>query len=405
MGSMAAITFKFGVQSQITPEESRLASEKDTLRGLGDASAIDAAVLSQTHAALWNMTYLRSACAQILEGRTISVEFKGRNVWLVLDRPLPQEPAWNPPTQDGLRRFKLLSWTTKMGTPSFSLPAGAPSMGGSCVGASGGQTLVPLTTRRKQMETVAAITGHAVSPARAICQHCYAEGGQYSTGQVQYAQLIRFAWVQQAVRDGTFAQVMSWAVKNADYRLDGKGKVEDEDDNGDKIFVPARGERDGKKYFRIHDSGDFFSLDYVAAWRAVADDNPDVTFWAPTRIWAVGQKVIDQVNAINAPLRNLILRPSAYQINAAQRISFGPGWAAGTTVFGEKRVPQDFNGDVIEPNPAFDWDCKAYQTDTDKVTCRDAKAPDGQVGCRACWKYGDRGGLGGRGLVVNYTLH
>lgn len=426
---MAAITIKFGVQADVNELESELANETGRgLSGLGDTNT-DAASLAQSHASLLNMVYLRRACAEVLAGRDdgrgprkITVSFEGRNVWLNLDRPLPQEPAWNPPTQDGLRRFKLTSWTSKMGTPSFSLPAGAPALGGSCPGAAGGQSPVPVNPRKAQLRVVSNILGTEVEPAKAICQHCYAEGGQYSTGQVQYAQLMRFAWAQAAVADGTFVAVMDWAVKNANYYLGGKGKMktDDVDDDGKPIYIPVRGERDGEKYFRIHDSGDFFSLQYLAAWVEVAHRNPDVTFWAPSRIWALPEwlRAVNQINT--AP--NLVIRPSAYAINERDLVTrprdtrfapnplkrLGPGWAAGTTVYGDKITPKDLDGSVIEPNIAFDWDCKAYQTDNDKVTCRDAMSPDGQRGCRACWKHGRSGARdeqGSRGIVVNYTLH
>lgn len=393
---MSAITFKFGVQADVTPVESALANDgaRPGLEGLGDV--VDGA-LAASHASLLNMAYLRQACEEVLAGRVITVSFEGRNVWLNLDRPLPQEPAWNPPTQAGLYRFKLTSWTSKMGTPSFSLPAGPDTIGGACPGAVGGMTVVPDNARKKQLRVVESITGAPVEAAKAICQHCYAEGGQYSTGQVQYAQLMRFAWAQAAVADGTFAQVMDWAVKNANYHLGGKGKLktDDLDENGKPIYVPMRGERDGQKYFRIHDSGDFFSARYLAAWVEVALANPDVTFWAPSRIWAL-ENMIERVNQINvAP--NLVIRPSAYAINTPALRNLGPGWAAGTTVFGDALKPFDAAGRVVEPNESFDWDCKAYQTDNDKVTCRDAVAPDGQVGCRACWRHPS--------YVVDYTLH
>jgi hypothetical protein len=261
-------------------------------------------------------------------------------------------------------------------------------------------SVVPASAQKVQLQVVQALTGRPIEIAKAICQHCYAEGGQYSTGQVQYAQLMRFAWTQQAVDDGTFAQVMDWAVKNANFYLDGKGRVktDDLDENGQPIYVPVRGERDGHKYFRVHDSGDFFSLPYLAAWREVAEANPDVIFWAPSRIWAVSESWRNAVDVINGrPRNNLIIRPSNYSINEPGMRDLGPGWAAGTTVYGDRHKPQDMSGDVIEPNPMFDWDCKAYQTDNDKVTCRDAVAPDGERGCRACWKHPE--------MVVDYTLH
>lgn len=37
------------------------------------------------------------------------------------------------------------------------------------------------------------------------------------------------------------------------------------------------------RVFRIHWDGDFFSLDYAAAWRRVIADRPEVTFWCYTR--------------------------------------------------------------------------------------------------------------------------
>lgn len=410
---MAAITIKLGVQSDVNPLEHELAQEPapSGIAGLGDlepsSDPVAQAALAQSHAAIVNMAYLRRACEEVLEGRAIALSFEQGNVWLNLDRPLVEVgPAWNPSTNEHPKhsRFQLLSWTSKMGTPSFSIPAGAPSIGGACPGASGGQTLVPLSTRKKQMEEVEAILGVPVDPARAICQHCYAEGGQYSTGQVQYAQLMRFAWVQQAVADGTFAQVMSWAIKNANFYLDGRGREKAKDENGNDIFVSNRGERDGRRYFRIHDSGDFYAPEYLAAWKAVADDNPDVLFWAPTRIWAV-RALRDAVNVINNPPRNLILRPSAYSINEPCPGDLGPGWAAGSTVYADAQKPDQLSR---REGPPYQWDCQAYQTDNDKVTCRDARFPGGgqTPGCRACWKHGleDEHGRA-PGLVVNYTLH
>ena len=38
------------------------------------------------------------------------------------------------------------------------------------------------------------------------------------------------------------------------------------------------------KLFRIHADGDFFSVDYATAWANVIADNPDIQFWAYTRV-------------------------------------------------------------------------------------------------------------------------
>jgi len=167
-----------------------------------------------------------------------------------------------------------------------------------------------------------------------------------------------------------------------------------------KTKIAVRGERTRERFFRLHDSGDFFSPDYVAAWRAIADNNRDVTIWAPTRAWAV-PGLRRAINEYNAPPANLVIRPSGYHVNdpAFTARELGPGFSAGTTVFKDVRKPQDAAG-FVRGGP-YDWDCQAYTTGSGKVTCRDALAPDGGVGCRACWKWAE----GDDALRVNYTLH
>jgi hypothetical protein len=41
--------------------------------------------------------------------------------------------------------------------------------------------------------------------------------------------------------------------------------------------------RGAEKLFRIHWDGDFFSVDYVSAWRTVITNHPSIQFWAYTR--------------------------------------------------------------------------------------------------------------------------
>lgn len=49
-------------------------------------------------------------------------------------------------------------------------------------------------------------------------------------------------------------------------------------------FVKDCAKRKAPKLFRIHWDGDFFSGTYTAAWARVIRDNPDVQFWAYTRV-------------------------------------------------------------------------------------------------------------------------
>ncbi|QFG10459.1 hypothetical protein KIV65_gp08 [Mycobacterium phage Anthony] len=49
-------------------------------------------------------------------------------------------------------------------------------------------------------------------------------------------------------------------------------------------FVKDCDKRGARKIFRIHWDGDFFSGTYVAAWSRVIKANPEVQFWAYTRV-------------------------------------------------------------------------------------------------------------------------
>jgi len=49
-------------------------------------------------------------------------------------------------------------------------------------------------------------------------------------------------------------------------------------------FVADCDKRGADKLFRIHWDGDFFSPTYATAWQAVIKANPDVQFWAYTRV-------------------------------------------------------------------------------------------------------------------------
>lgn len=374
-----------------TPEERRFLSKPEQ-RPLGDVDPLDftgfaEGVINKSHAELIQLAWLRRVVTESLMGIRYHVQARDRHgnepkkVFIVLDRPIEMPNTfvapWNPPSTPESQQFSVLSWTSKMGAPSFSIPAGAIEAGGACPGAAGGQTIVPVEALRAGASRVTKVIGKPVRLHHAICNFCYATGGQYSTSGVQFAQVMRYIWARQGVKDGTFVKAMLYAIEHADYVLDG-GKVQ-------KITYPA--ERHTGRFFRIHDSGDFFDEDYLAAWKELANAFPDITFWAPSRIWATSWGVA-AVNRINAEPRNLIIRPSAYHINEEPPKDLGPGWARGTTVYHKSLKVQ---------GQGFDWDCQAYAVEDTKKTCRHAMAPDGSVGCRACWSRSD--------LVVNYTLH
>ena len=390
--------------------------------------------LQPSHAELVRVSYTRKAQIAELEGKPYWVHAVGRDVTISLDKTIGSVPAWNPPGAGNLRNFKLLSWTQKMGTPSFSLPAGSAQSGGACPGAVGGQSISDPKAMAGSQANVSKITGMPVILADCICQRCYATGGNYAYGSMQLTQLMRYMWARAAIQDGTFVDTMSWAIENANYLLEGGTvkKTREEQVKGESKATSYEKERYPGRYFRIHDSGDFFSRKYLQAWKDVANNFRDpanrITFWAPTRSWVSpwGIQAVNEINADYAGGRegestsNLIIRPSTYHINERPPAHpMGDGWANWSVVYtspvkaanvrfvaqtdGRATGPTGTAGRTEKGSP-FDWDCQAYSVVDEAHSCRNARGPNatgggttGDVGCRACW-YAPK-------ASINYTEH
>ena len=58
---------------------------------------------------------------------------------------------------------------------------------------------------------------------------------------------------------------------------------------------------------RIHSSGDFFSKEYIAFWKEIISQNPNVHFWAYTRSWVVEELIKDIEELSTLDNMNLIL--------------------------------------------------------------------------------------------------
>ena len=400
-------------------------------------------IVARDHQELLAMVYVRNAVEQALAGRAFTVQnghldshgkwIDTQRVYLSLDYPIGDGASWNPNASPLARHFSLLAWTSKMNAPSFSIPAGAPDLHGACPGAAAGQSLVPADTMVRAQRFVREVTGQTVKLSLSICETCYALGGQYSTGNVQYAQALRYIWARQAIlepavgpggRPSTlFIETMVAAISGANFFLDG-GRISKEDlgdDDEPKGEARLPPEASGRRFFRLHDSGDFFSPEYLRQWKLVCERLPDITFWAPSRVWAAGGDWIDIVNRVNAPQQgsanNLVIRPSAYLIDGPAPANLGPGWAAGSTVVsfeddggppaavvayveGLEGKPMKMLG-TNRPDPRYDWSCRAYSTGSTH-TCRNAVAPPGRggadgKGCRACWDVPQ--------AIVNYHPH
>lgn len=368
------------------------------------------AIVSAEHANLVRMAMTRQAIADELARSGVSFRAQfgtsdGRDkneLYIVLGRnDVPgasigsRGPEWNShlETLGAGGGFKVLSWTTKMDAPSFSLPAGGPEVDGSCPGAVAGQTtsrdnknFVSLANLiRKHVPKYEAEPGSAKWFADAICQSCYAERGNYSYSSKQLASALIYLWVKNAVVTGEFVRMMVPAIDMAKYVKNDRVTVV----NGYEV----------RRYFRIHDSGDMFHPNYLRAWREIADHfvpgnkhgYEPVLFWAPTRIWTLswGQKAIEEIVS-GSP--NLVVRPSSYHINTPAFFQGEiAGAAAGSTVTAKSLI------DSAMAAGAFDWNCPAYDSKNEKHSCTSARGPDGAPKCRACWSMPS--------LRINYKHH
>lgn len=176
----------------------------------------------------------------------------------------------------------LLSAPSKMPCYSFSIPAGS-----SC----------PFKVVTPDPET----------GAQAICAICYAMMRNYLRHNVTNAQAVRFQWTLDSMRDAASRQAWIDTMVSAI-----KGTT--------TMAVP---------YFRIHDSGDFFSPQYVMCWVEVIRALPQIKFWAPTRSYrATSPKWIAAFAELNA-LPNVTVRPSALHFDAPSPML--PMYAAGSS--------------------------------------------------------------------------
>lgn len=408
---MAAITPHLEGAQEMDPLDAQYqdcAAGKGGLTGLGEVYGcpLPGEVIAVNHSQLSNLAYNRSIAVEALADRNVELVKTPKGFRLVLDKPIPYDTLpWSLMANE--RSFKgvsLLSWTSKMQTPSFSLPAGANQMGGACPGAQAGQSTVPQGAREKQEKVVLKVLNSGglgmteevqqVDLAAAVCEHCYATGGNYAYADIMLGSMLRFAWTRYAVSQGFFTEVMIPAIASAEYR---------------DAEQPAHWAETGWRFFRIHDSGDFYDERYFRAWKEIADAFAPqnvgalgvrpVMFWAPTRMWAVPGWVdlVDKVNGGANNLGNFIIRPSAYELNqhAPELRKPNGGWGPASTVVSPEVANRIRNCELPPQDVIFDWDCRAYEV-KDGPNCRGSGSPLGVDGCRACWMSPG---------VVNYQAH
>ena len=186
----------------------------------------------------------------------------------------------------------LLTYTSTMDCYSWSIPAGAPSLGGSC-------------------------PAELVDEPNAICNGCYAKHGRYRFPLVKKAQATRLAFAKSSLFLDHGMRLFE-TLHSAIYNLH-------------------------SPYFRVHDSGDFFSLPYLQVWHDIAEALPRTKFWFPTRTHAFPHW--SQPLAALAALPNCTVRPSSTHVG--NRPPIHPFLHAGTTVSppqkGTKTCPKTIN--------------------------------------------------------------
>ena len=77
--------------------------------------------------------------------------------------------------------------------------------------------------------------------------------------------------------------------------------------------------------FRIHVSGDFYSLEYIANWRKIIAARPDVTFYAYTRSWMIPE-LWSKLRALHVNFENVNINLSVDEFS-------GPPKVFGASVF------------------------------------------------------------------------
>jgi hypothetical protein len=228
----------------------------------------------------------------------------------------------------------LFAKTSKMGAGSFSLPAGpvSPSpIGGTC----------PCSALPDSYSVWKKIPGVKADPPggrreEQICRKCYSNKGNYMHRSSQYAQVIRLNWLN--------AMLSQEGVDRTAEAF--KESIETHAGN-----VKRRAAcKEDPRFFRIHDSGDLYSIQYWKMWKAVCSLLPDILFWMPTRAWWNPAMAM----SFGTVPANLAFRPSAYHFDDHAPVV--PGMSAGTTAhFWEK----DRKTDPVAKGLA-DWPCPAY---------------------------------------------
>jgi hypothetical protein len=251
-------------------------------------------------------------------------------------------------TDDGQKKeisqTSLFTWTSKMTCASFSLPAGPPKYGGTCM---------------------ASAEKFGCDYKEVVCYDCYATRNRYLFSSNAIRQAVKLQWVKTAMRRGSFVDEMVEAIRFI---------------SQSSVAQYLRGRDIEANYFRIHDSGDWIDENYFRAWIEICRKLSGIRFWVPTRMW-IFEDWADLFKGTRLP-KNMTMRPSTLCKEEVPFLAKGLSGAGASVSHGEL------------PDPVYN--CPATFGD-DSDTCLGSRGPDGKTGCRACWDWPS--------LLVNYKRH
>lgn len=301
-----------------------------------------------------------------------------------------------------MRNITILSRVSKMNCRGFNLAAGPPELGGTCPSSSAG--FMYLTQEDQQKAQRALLPGIPISEPDFVCNGCYALKNNYGNPNMVLLLAARTEATRRWLKAGMFTDILIKTIEH--YRsLDRK--------RFDEHRAAGKIPHTNPNFFRIHDAGDFYNRDYAQAWRDIARAFPQITFWAPTRMWAFRKQ--SELIFHEPPPPNLTIRPSGMHFDGG-----APEHTSRTIANALDRM-RLAAGSQVEPHPPKSvWQCPAYDQPElgggatpgkkGSGSCQKAHGPNSpwrggdapdedphHSGCRACWKYQD--------TIINYKPH
>lgn len=399
------------------------------LNGLGSAVDVqsDAEFLAGSNSELTRLVWTRTLLEKGLAGKTFKLVREGNDIIIQLSEAFDRDFIPWARTSVKIKNVRLFSTNSKMRCPTFDLPAGSGVIGGSCPaagpaqtvslmrGATGDEMLTQLGAGKKVLTQYPEVE---YNKSKAVCAVCYATGGKYGEPSVQISELVRYGVMKAAGSNpqmrAAIIEALVWQIPRLPFDRNQVGAIKRrdasgvDDDNADSEAVvqaepkasPEEVRERMKDYpnvVRIHSSGDFFNPDYAKLWVEVArrlyvTHGESIILWAPTRTQVLKQ-FVNYWKTANVP-PNFSIRPSAYHIGDPAPMLFKDDGeraiAAGTSVL---TPAQSEAGKGV----FFDHQCGVYDLAKGNKTCVEAKNPEGNPGCRACWVRPE--------LRVNYVAH